>query len=71
MKYPLKGEVSLANAGSYCTIKSRKKTGEMKEEAIQLDVLKWCLNETHVCYSLYDLSFILSSDTTFSRPMKN
>ena len=56
MKYPLKGEVSLANAGSYCTIKSRKKTTkgkkrkrkETKEETIQIDVLKWCLNETHV-----------------------
>ena len=47
MKYPTKGEVSLANAGS-CTIKSRKKTCERKEEEIQLEVLKWCLNETHV-----------------------
>ena len=71
MKYPLKGEVSLANAGSYCTIKSRKRNGETKVEEIQLDVLKWCLNETHVSYLLYDLSFILSSDTTLFRPMKN
>ena len=71
MKYPLKGEVSLANAGSYCTIKSRKKTGETKVEEIQLDVLKWCLNETQVSFSLYDLRFILSSDTTLFRPMKN